>query len=336
MTGSKGAAPRPFHLTIQSDDRDELSGCFSSRISKVEIAPLADAGAVSISARVASLGEAIALHAKIPRGASFRQAEDLDGFFVNLPAGSGSAHWTIGARQFVCDASVGYLGPMNEHDAVDFIGPWEHKTLKIPYAPMARSLSVLLDAPLGARLTFAPTIDLATAPIRDLIAVIDLALAPGEGAAFLATSPLAAAQFSEWLSLLLLENFRHSYTDAMAPGRQGLKPSHIRRAMEFMQESAHLPLTLHDIASAAGVSVRALHYGFKNFAGESPFEHLRKVRLRLAYRDLTAYPELSVADIARKWGFTNPTRFAQLCKASYGLSPSEIRRLRRRTGEGGV
>jgi AraC-like DNA-binding protein len=83
------------------------------------------------------------------------------------------------------------------------------------------------------------------------------------------------------------------------------------------------------------VSVRALHYGFQKFVGESPFDHLRKVRLEAAYADLKQAPDgVSIAEIARKWGFPNPGRFAQFCKACYGRSPSEIRQASARTRQG--
>lgn len=101
-----------------------------------------------------------------------------------------------------------------------------------------------------------------------------------------------------------------------------------------MRENAHRPMTLRDIANAAGVSVRGLHYGFKNFAAETPFEHLRKIRLQRAYKELSERPEVAVGDIARKWGFSNSARFAQLFKKSYGSLPSEVRRVHVRGGKG--
>lgn len=320
----------PTHFVIESSDRDELSDYFSRRVSRVSISPVTRAETVAIAAAAVPLGSAVAFEADIPKGARFRQGEELDGFLVHIPVGKGHAHWKIGSKELVSSPTTAYLGPMYEKDTVDFIGQWRHQALKISYDQMARNLVELLDSPLTSRLEFAPTVDLTSASAKALTSLVQVALTPLNGEPFLSASPMAATQFSESLSLLLLENFRHNYTDAMTDGVYSLKPIYVKRAIEFMRANAHLPLTLQTIANAAGVSARALHYGFKSFVGVPPFDHLRKIRLDKAYRDLKERPEMSVVDVAKKWGFTNPARFAQLCKGSYGYLPSEIRQAARR------
>jgi AraC-like DNA-binding protein len=316
----------PELFTIESEDRDELSEYFSERVSKVAIGPVAPSGRVTISAVAVQLGSAVAFQTKIPDGARFRQVEDLDGIFVFLPAEGGRALWKVGGREIACDVATGYLGPMNERDTMDCVGPWGHMAVKIPHEQITRSLAHLLDQPVLSPLEFDPAVDLETAPAKALASMVRLALTPVDGEAFLSGSPVAAAQFSESLTLLLLENFQHTYTEALSNGAYTLKPKHVKRAIDYMRANAGRPLTLQQIAAAADVSVRALHYGFKKFLGESPFEHLRQIRLEAAYMDLMQAPEtVSIADIARKWGFPNPGRFAFLCKKCYGHMPSEIR-----------
>ncbi|MCC7251874.1 AraC family transcriptional regulator [Hyphomicrobium sp.] len=329
MNKTEMRSPKLF--TIESSDRDELSGYFSERVSKVAISPVSKASSVTISAAVVPIGSAVAFQTKIPGGARFRQAEDLDGFFLFLPADDGRAIWKVGSKEVVCDHTAGYLGRMNETDTMDCVGQWGHMAVKVPYDQITRTLSHLLDQPIVGALEFDPAVDLTTAPAKALSSMVRLALTPVDGEAFLSTSPVAAAQFSESLTLLLLESFRHTYTDTLSNGAYTLKPKHVKRAIDYMRENAGSALTLQEIAAAAGVSVRALHYGFKKFLGESPFEHLRQVRLEAAYADLTQAPEsVSIAEIAKKWGFANPGRFALLCKRCYGHTPSEIRQMKAR------
>ncbi len=332
--GSAELCP-PKRFTIESNDRDELSEYFSERVSKVAVSPISRTNGVAISATVVPLGKMVAFEVDIPLGARFRQREDLDGIFVFLPTSGERARWTRGRREIVCGPSAGFLGPMNESDTMDCPGQWAHLALKVPSDQIARNLSHLLDRPIVSPLEFDPAIDLGAAPAKAVASMARLALTPIEGGAFLSTSPLAAAQFSESVTLHLLENFRHNYSDALSNGNYALKPKHVRRAIDFMREHAGQPLTLQDIAAAADVSVRALHYGFQKFVGESPFEHLRQIRLEAAYADLMHAPEsVSIAEIARKWGFPNPGRFAQLCKTCYGRSPSEIRQSKVRAQPG--
>lgn len=320
---------RNHRLSIESSDSDELSDYFSRRISKVSIAPGQASASVSISANVLALGEVVAFQVEVPTGASFLQAEDLNGFFIQIPAGQGEARWKIGSNALISDETRGYVGPMHEGDAVDFVGAWGHRALKLPYEKLARTLSLLLDRPLPGQLAFEPVIDLRTGHAQALAAFVDLALASADGEPVLASSPLAAAQFGDSLSLLLLEKFRHSHSESLEGRRDGLKPMYVKRALEFMRENVSRSISLQEIAAAAGVSVRALHYGFRNFAGEAPFDVLRKMRLHGAYRDLHERNDMSISAIARKWGFSNAARFAHLCKLNYGFLPSEIRQLKR-------
>lgn len=106
-------------------------------------------------------------------------------------------------------------------------------------------------------------------------------------------------------------------------------PRHVRAAEEFMRANAGEPLTLAEIADAAGVSVRTLTAGFRNFRDQSPMQQLRDIRMAAARNDLLQGPgNGSVADIALRWGFGNLGRFAGDYRRRYGETPSET--LRRR------
>lgn len=326
MASVKPQPPKLF--TIESKDRDELSEYFSKRVSQVAVSPISQSSSVTLSASVVPLGDMVAFAADIPTGAHFRQKEDLDGFFVFMPTHEGKALWKIGSKEIACGPSNGYVGSMYEADTTTFTGLCSYTNLKISRDQITRNLCHLLDQPIVDPLEFKAELDLEAQPAKALASMVRLALTPVDDEAFLANSPIAAAQFSESITLLMLENFRHNYSDALsANGAYALKPKHVKRAIDYMRLNAGRPLTLQDIAAAADVSVRALHYGFKKFLGCSPFEHLRQIRLEAAFQDLTQAPEtVSVAEIAKKWGFPNPGRFALLCKRCYGRSPSEIRR----------
>jgi AraC-like DNA-binding protein len=330
MASVKPQPPKLF--TIESKDRDELSEYFSQRVSQVAVSPISQTSSVTLSATVVPLGEVVAFAAEIPTGAHFRQGEDLDGFFVFMPTNEGKALWKIGSKEIACGLSNGYVGSMYEADTTTFTGLSGYMNLKISREQITRNLSHLLDQPIVDPLEFEAELDLEAQPAKVLASMVRLALTPVDDEAFLANSPVAAAQFSQSIILLMLENFRHNYSHALsANGAYALKPKHVKRAIDFMRVNAGRPLTLQDIAAAADVSVRALHYGFQKFLGESPFEHLRQIRLEAAYADLMHAPDgVAIAEIAKKWGFPNPGRFAQICKMSYGRSPSEIRQSKSR------
>jgi AraC-like DNA-binding protein len=96
----------------------------------------------------------------------------------------------------------------------------------------------------------------------------------------------------------------------------------VRRAKSFIDDNADQPLTVAQIAEAARLSVRALQLGFQREFELTPTAYLREVRLDAARRELVgADGGARVADVALRWGFANPGRFAALYRARFGESP---------------
>jgi transcriptional regulator GlxA family with amidase domain len=103
----------------------------------------------------------------------------------------------------------------------------------------------------------------------------------------------------------------------------------VRRAVAFIDGHASLPITVTDVARAAGVGPRALQLAFAHHLGCSPMTHVRRVRLEGAHRELQAADPTAgdtVAAIAARWGFARPDRFAAAYRAAYGAPPSHTLR----------
>jgi AraC-like DNA-binding protein len=84
-----------------------------------------------------------------------------------------------------------------------------------------------------------------------------------------------------------------------------------------------------EIAAAAGLSRRVVQVAFRRHLDTTPTAYLRKVRLDLAHAELlTACPddELTVTEVAYRWGFSSPSRFAERYRAEFGRLPSEMLR----------
>ncbi|WP_052226500.1 helix-turn-helix transcriptional regulator [Microbacterium mangrovi] len=102
-------------------------------------------------------------------------------------------------------------------------------------------------------------------------------------------------------------------------------PAAARRARSYIDEHLCEPITVHDVAAAARLSVRGVQYGFRKAYGMSPMAYLRAERLAAVRRDLLAADPVAgatVAGIARQWGFAHLGRFAGAYRDAYGESPS--------------
>ena len=97
-----------------------------------------------------------------------------------------------------------------------------------------------------------------------------------------------------------------------------------------MRANACTPLTIAEIAEAAGCSVRALQIAFHRFRGTTPMRVLLQARLEQARSEmLRAGQTESLARIAAEHGFSSATRFAQFFRRKYGVYPSEMLREKR-------
>lgn len=139
---------------------------------------------------------------------------------------------------------------------------------------------------------------------------------------------LVLAQIEQLAASVLLSTHAHNHQQAQPQRRSAVLPRHIRRAQAFVQAYAHEPLSAEQLAQEAGVSVRSLYAGFKEFLGVSPMRYLRDVRMERVRHELGSADSASVAGVALRWGFAHMGRFSQEYKKRYGETPSET--LRRR------
>jgi AraC-like DNA-binding protein len=138
-------------------------------------------------------------------------------------------------------------------------------------------------------------------------------------------SPLVAEAAFHHLATAFLHVFPTSWIDLPEPGRAPADASAVvRRATEFMRAHAGHPITMQQVAESAFVSTRGLHHAFVHELGEPPGASLRRLRLEGARADLIASDgAVTVAAVARRWGFAHASRFAQAYHRAFGEYPSE-------------
>jgi len=143
----------------------------------------------------------------------------------------------------------------------------------------------------------------------------------------LLTNEIAIRSFEENLALCVMLGLPHNYTERLRGQKAAAAPGNVKRAEAFMRANAGTPLTIAEIAEAAGCGVRALQIAFQRFRGTTPMRVLQQARLEQARTEmLRADQTESLARIAAEHGFSSPTRFAQSFRRKYGVYPSEMLR----------
>jgi len=140
-----------------------------------------------------------------------------------------------------------------------------------------------------------------------------------------AVNPLVAAQLREQIMCTLLLGQPNSWSPALRRRPGAPHRSIVADAAALMRSRPDEPLTIEGVARTVGLSVRSLHAGFRRELDRSPKQYLQHVRLERAYADLVAAEPgsgIRVIDIAHRWGFSHPGRFATTYRRHYGEAPA--------------
>ena len=140
----------------------------------------------------------------------------------------------------------------------------------------------------------------------------------------LSDCPVALAEMEDCLVSLIA--FAASAPKTVSETRASLAA--MRRAEDYLVQHLMKPVTRSDLAAAAGVSIRTVSRGFRERHGISPMAWLKERRLEAAQRDLRAAQpdEVTVTEVALRYGFDNLGRFAVDYRRRFGETPSQTLR----------
>jgi transcriptional regulator GlxA family with amidase domain len=101
----------------------------------------------------------------------------------------------------------------------------------------------------------------------------------------------------------------------------------VRRAEAYIDERAHEPISVADLACHVGVSTRALFLGFRKYRGTTPMRYLAEVRMARVHDELSQgrLAGETVRDVALRWGFAHLGHFSARYRQKYGELPSQTR-----------
>lgn len=176
--------------------------------------------------------------------------------------------------------------------------------------PTANSFIVLDIAPLAATALGDRAFFAITPPIRHLL---DYA---SHNAQTLMNTPALA---DSWSALLF---------SAFAPPMKPSESQHqliLARALGYIEQRLHTPMTVGDIARACATSERRLYQLFEQQLQRSPFAYITDQRLNRAV-DLLRATTRSIADIARSVGYADQSALTHALKKSRNVTPASLRK----------
>jgi AraC-like DNA-binding protein len=137
-------------------------------------------------------------------------------------------------------------------------------------------------------------------------------------------SKVADMMSDQVISTFLL-GLPHNKAEQMLRYRNPISRRAVKLAVDMVIADQYAEKSVSDIAASLGISLRSLELGFRKEFGCTPHEYIRKFRLQRAHDQLCrAHPGdgTTVTDVAMRWGFNHPGRFAALFRSVYGVPPA--------------
>ena len=311
----------PAHLQVQTADFEEAVDSLRSAFGEVEMRR-AERGASRFAMRAFALPDVSSTRWSFSGTTGGTRADDDDEqpvVLTGMVVGGGAHLWAPGTDVDI-DTTRPFLYPElvdSELDQPDFANLGVTRSA---VEARARAITGLDD--FTVRFTRTAPID----QIMDQVWRDTMAYAQRTSAALIDHPDAAIAQIAllDLTTTILLRTFPNTTLDA-ANQRSVTAPRRgaMRRALQYIDDNLDLPITVADIAGAAGLSTRGLYAGFQRDLDMSPMVYLRTARLHAARDELgEADPAITDVDaIAARWGFVDPKRFAHHYTAVFGESP---------------
>ena len=99
----------------------------------------------------------------------------------------------------------------------------------------------------------------------------------------------------------------------------------VRDAVNFIEKHITEEITMYDVAAHVNVSPFYFHKGFSILCGYSITEYIRNRRLALAGEELLI-SDITVMELAMKYGYDSPDSFTKAFTRFHGHSPSIVRK----------
>ena len=250
---------------------------------------------------------------------------ELESFFlIQIPL---AGHATIrnGRTTVSSNSRVATILNPDRYTAMRWHAGCEQLLLQIDRGYVSEIAERMTETALDLGVRFSPRIDLEKAGTRDWFVKLRAAVRAAEaGAVFAGQDGYQQRHVEESLIVHLLETQPSGISPLLERPVCNAAPALLKRALAIINERFADPLTLLDIAKAAGTTPRTLQLVFQKELGRSPMQCLQDRRLSFARHLLISDGgQRSVGDAAHLSGHRHFGRFSSAYRQRYGEHPRQ-------------
>jgi AraC-like DNA-binding protein len=324
------------HLVASVTNPDALTQLMGSMFAPYELRPTHRNGAFETSLASTTVRSIRVSNLHTRHESVGRAMEDSESYSISFALTGQTLTWVPGLKESLI--AIGESGRILQRKAgTCTIDGDETNSLNlwVPREVLQAGLQQMVGDATERRVEFLPQISAANGGGATLRRTMQLALLELSDANPSFAHPAVAVRFEEFIVQTMLSGLPHNFSDFLASQNQAAAPRNVIRALDFIKAHASEPLTINQISAAAGCSTRALQLAFRAWRDTTPMKELNRIRLEYAHADLLKHGmEVTVTQIAMKWGFGHPGRFAQQYAQAMGQSPSQTQRFGMNTSHG--
>jgi AraC-like DNA-binding protein len=305
---------------LRTADVDEAARALSHVYPGVGIEPL-PGRTFALDVRAVTFGSVSLMTGAWPLGARLDARVMGDRYVLALGIEGGAEFEQGGRRVSATPPRSGVVIMPERPVTVRVDAGTQARNVSIDRAALEAHVTTLTGRRPRGPIAFDPAVSLEEGPGATVAGIIDLLRVeldrPG-------VSPLVLAGLRDTLFTSLLAGLRHSASSLFTAAPPRVAPVCVRLAEAYIEAHAAEPITLADVAAAAGAPARSLQAAFRASRGMTPMELLRERRMDLVRRTLLhPAPETTVAGVAGALGFGSAGRFSVAYKRRFHESPSE-------------
>jgi AraC-like DNA-binding protein len=201
--------------------------------------------------------------------------------------------------------------------------------VRIDRTAMETALAALLCVPSRAPLVFDSSFSVTAGFGAGAQRFVDFLIAELERGSATLRMPIVANRWLEGFLFQMILSQPNNHSAQLRARPVAAEPRYVRQVGEYLTANALQPVTLSDLATLTGMSVRSIQAGFRRWHGCTPMEFLRARRFERARDRLigrVGHPASSVTTVALECGFGHLGRFSVDYRARFGESPADTRR----------
>ncbi|WP_338699079.1 AraC family transcriptional regulator [Streptomyces sp. Q6] len=323
MDADKGQGPATVVNRFATRSVDEARAVLSQQFYDMELDTPAAAD-FALDAEVVPLG-GVTL-GRMSFGASITAyIPELGGYHIVAPTtGSFGIGQGPEVRTQVSARTGGMLNPTADFRVGDFSPDCDTLTIKVDRAAMHRQLEAMLGRPVRRDIGFRRSFPISAGTGGSWAALARWTALDANNPGGLLQSPMIRGRLEQTLLEGLLLATDHRYRDALDAPPTAMSTTAVRRVMDAVRDSPAEAWDANRLAAVAQVSLRTLQEAFRTQLRMTPMGYVHEVRLqhvRMVLR--TAAPgEVTVTEVAYRWGFAHLGRFARRYRTRFGETPS--------------